>query len=102
MLHIGPKADVVDRAIKHGRCREPVDPQCGDDGVRLPMPAGRVIAQAHAAWTAPVAAQQIGRDAAFIDKDVLPGVAQGQPVAPSAPLSSDVGTSLFVGVYRFF
>ena len=66
------------------------------------MTARGVIAQAHAARTAPVAAQQIGRDAAFIDKDVLPGVVQWQPVAPAAPLSGDVGTSLFVGVYRFF
>jgi hypothetical protein len=69
--------------------------------VRLPMPAGRVIAQAHAARTAPVAAQQIGRDAAFIKKDVLPRVMQRQPVAPAAPLSGDVGTALFVGVYRY-
>jgi hypothetical protein len=70
--------------------------------VRLPMTAGGVIAQAHAAGTAAVAAQQIGRDAAFIDKDVLPGVTQRQPVAPAPPLSSDVGAPLFVGVYRFF
>ena len=102
LLHVGPKAGVVDRAIEHGRRGEPVGPQRRDDRVRLPMPAGRVIAQAYAAWTAPVAAQQISRDAAFIDKDVLPGVAQWQPVAPAAPLSGDVGTSLFVGVYRFF
>jgi hypothetical protein len=66
------------------------------------MTAGGVIPQPDTAATAPVAAQQIGRDAAFIEKDVLPGVAQRQPVAPAAPLSDDVGTSLFVGVYRFF
>jgi hypothetical protein len=70
--------------------------------VRLPMAAGRVIAEPHAAETAPVAAQQIGRHAAFIDKDILPGVVQRQPVAPAAPLSGDVGATLFVGVYRFF
>jgi hypothetical protein len=70
--------------------------------VRLPMAAWRVIAQPHAAETAPVSTQQIGRDAAFIEKDVLPGVAQRQPVAPTAPLSRDVGSPLFVGVYGFF
>jgi hypothetical protein len=53
--------------------------------VRLPMPAGCVIAQAHAA---------------FIDKDVVPRVAQRQPVASATPLSGDVGAPLFVGVYR--
>jgi hypothetical protein len=70
--------------------------------MRFPMTARGVIAQAHATRAAPVAAQQIGRDATFIDKDVLPGVVQGQPIAPAAPLSGDVGTPLFVGVYRFF
>ena len=68
----------------------------------FPMTAGCVIAQAHAAQTASVAAQQIRRDAAFIDKDVRPGVAEREPVAPATPLSGDVGAPLFVGVYRFF
>jgi hypothetical protein len=77
-------------------------PQRGDDRVRLPMAARRVITQPHAAKAAPVTAQQIGRDAAFIEKDVVPGVAQREPVAPAAPFSGDVGTPLFVGVYRFF
>lgn len=102
LLHVGKKAGVVDGPIEHGRRRDPVGPQRGDDRVRLPMTAGGVIAQAHAAATAPIAAQQIGRDAAFIEKDVRPGVAQRQPVAPAAPLSDDVGAPLFVGVYRFF
>jgi hypothetical protein len=102
LLHVGPKAGVVDWPIEHGRCRDSGGPQRGDDRVRLPMPAGGVVAQAYAAATAPVAPQQIGRDPAFIEKDVLPGVAQGQPVAPAAPLSDDVGAPLFVGVYRFF
>jgi hypothetical protein len=70
--------------------------------VRLPMAAGRVIVQSHAAETAPVAAQEISRDAAFIEKDVLPGVAQWEPVAPAAPVSGDIRTPLFVRVYRFF
>jgi len=102
LLHVGPKAGLVDRAIEHGRRRQRVGPQRRDDRVRLPMPTGCVIAQAHAAETAPVAAQQIGRDAAFINKDVLPRIAQRQPVVPATPLSGDVGPPLFVGVYRFF
>ena len=102
LLHVGQKAGVVDGPIEHGRRREAGGPQRRDDRVRLPMPARGVIAQPHAAGTAPVAAQQIGGDATFIEKDVLPGVAQRQPVAPAAPLSDDVGTSLFVGVDRFF
>jgi hypothetical protein len=70
--------------------------------VGLPMAAGRVITQPHAAETPPVPPQQIGRDAAFVEEDVLPRVAQWQPIAPAASFSGDVGASLFVGVYRFF
>ncbi len=102
LLHVGPKAGVVEGPIEHGRRREPVGLQRRDDRVRLPMPAWRVIAQPHPAETAPVAAQQIGRDAALIDEDVLPRVAERQPLAPTASLSGDVGAPLFVGVYRFF
>lgn len=102
LLDVGEKAGVVDRPIEYGRRREPVRPQRGDDRVRLPMPARRVIAQPHAAEAAPVSAQQIGRDPTLIEKDVLPGIVQRQPVAPAPPLSGDVGSPLFVGVYRFF
>ena len=52
--------------------------------------------------TAAVAPEQIGRDAAFIEKDVLPHIAERLPLAPPAPLSGDVGPALFVGVYGFF
>jgi len=66
------------------------------------MAARRVIVPEYAAETASVAAHQIGRHAAFIEKDVLPDVAQRQPVAPATAFSRDVGPSLFVGVYGFF
>jgi hypothetical protein len=61
-----------------------------------------LCAQARPAETAPIAAQQIRRDATLIEKDVLPRVAQRQPIAPAASLSGDVGSPLFVGVSRFF
>jgi hypothetical protein len=70
--------------------------------VRLPMPARRVIAEPNAAWTPPVATEEIGGHAAFIDKDVLPRIAERQPVPPAATLSGDVGPPLLVGVYGFF
>ena len=49
-----------------------------------------------------IAADQIGGDAACIEKDVVPQIAEGLPVAPVLPLSGDVGPALFVRVYRFF
>jgi len=102
LLDVGEEAGVVDRPIEDGRRRDAVRPQGGDDRVRLPMAARRVIAQPHAAEAAPVSAQQIGRGTTLIEKDVLPGIMQRQPVAPAPPLSGDGGAALFVGVYRFF
>jgi hypothetical protein len=66
------------------------------------MSARGVIAEARPARAAPVAAQQIGRHATFIEKDVLANIAQRLPVTPASALSSDVRTPLFVGVQRFF
>jgi hypothetical protein len=61
-----------------------------------------VIGEARAARAPTVATQQIGRDAAFIEKDVLPHIVERQLLAPSPPLSRHVGAALFFGVYRFF
>ena len=61
-----------------------------------------MIVEALASKTPTISAEQVGRDAAFIEKDVLSRVAEWQPVSPAAPLSSDVGPSLLLGVDRFF
>ena len=102
LLDIGAELSDVDRAVEDGRGGEPVEPQRRDHRVRLPMAAGRVIVEARAAGTAAIPPQQIGRDAAFIEKDVLPDIAQRLPVAPVAPGRRDIRPALFVGVYRFF
>jgi hypothetical protein len=66
------------------------------------MTAGRVIAEPRAAQTPPIPAEQVRGHAALIQEDVLPDVAERLPLAPSPPLSGDVGPALFVGVNRFF
>ena len=68
----------------------------------LPVPAGRVIVEPRAAGTAAIPAQQVRGDAALIEKDVLPNIAQWLPVPPLAPCDRDIRPPLFVGVYRFF
>ena len=102
LFDIRQESDVVDRPVEHGRRGQPLEPQRGDHGVDLPMTARRVIAKASATPTPSVPADQVGRDAAFIQKDVLVDVQQGQPRAPAPPLSDDVGTALFVRVNGFF
>ena len=66
------------------------------------MTARRVVVQARAARTPPVAAQQVGRHAALVQKHILTGIVQRQPVPPLPPLRRDVSAPLFVGVYGFF
>ena len=102
LLDVGEERWIVDRAVEHGRGPEAVKPERGDDGVRLPMATGRVIAKAGARGTAPVAAQQIGRDAAFIEEHILAHVAQRLPRPPLPARRGDIRPTLFVGVYRFF
>jgi hypothetical protein len=77
-----------------------VGPQPHDDRVRLPVPARRVIVEARAPETPPIAAQEVGRDATFIEKDVPSRVAEREPVSPPAAFSGDISAPLLVGVDR--
>jgi hypothetical protein len=70
--------------------------------VGLPMAVRGVIPQAHAAGTAPVAPQQVGGDARFVDEDVAASVVERLRVVPVATGRRDVRPALLVGVYRFF
>jgi hypothetical protein len=102
LFYVGEKADIVDRAIEDRRGADSSDRQRGDHRRRLPMTTRGVVVQPGAPRTATVAAQEIGSDAALVQKDVLAGVVQRQRVTPRAALRRDVSPSLFVGVYRFF
>ena len=66
------------------------------------MAARRVIVQTGAARTAAIATQQVGRDAAFVDVDILSGIVQGLRVSPLPTVGRDVSAPLFVGVNGFF
>ena len=102
LLDVGQKTGIVGGAVEYGRRAQPVRPQPQDDRVGLPVPAGRVIAESLAPKTPTIAAKQVRRDAAFIEKEVLPHIAERQPVPPAASLRRDVGPPLLVGVDRFF
>ena len=102
LLDIREEGGVVDRPVEDGGGREALDAQRSDDRVGVPMAARRVIPKAHAPGTAAVAAQQIRRDAGFIEKDVGARVVQPLGVLPPAARRGDVRPALLVGVYRFF
>jgi hypothetical protein len=102
LFHIGQEGRIVDRPVEHRGRPEALDPQSGHDRVRLPVAAGRMVVQPHAAQTATIAPQQVRRDAAFIEKDVLAYIAQRLPCLPLPPRGGDIRPTLFVGVYGFF
>ena len=102
LLDVGAKRGRVHRAIEHGRGRESVEAQAHDDGVRLPVAAGRVVLQTCPARAAPIPTQEIRRHTTFIEKDVLAHIAQRLPRPPLASGGGDVRPALFVGEYGFF
>ena len=66
------------------------------------MTAWRMVVQAGAARTSAVATQEVRRHPALVEKDILTGIVQRQPVSPMPPLRRDVSAPLFVRVYGFF
>jgi hypothetical protein len=70
LLDVREKRGIVERSVKYCWRREAVDAERGDDRVRLPVPAWRVIAETQAARAAAIATQQIGRNPRFVDEDV--------------------------------
>jgi hypothetical protein len=102
LLDIRGERGAVDRAVEDGRRAEPIPPERGDHGVRLPMTARRVIAESGAHGTAAVPPQEVGRHATFVEEDVVADVPQRLPGPPLAARRRDIRPALFVGVYRFF
>ena len=102
LLDIGEERRIVERAIEDRGRLQSIETERRDDGVRLPMPARRVIAQPLAAGTSAIATQQIGRDARLVEEEIAPRIVQRQRVLPAPARRSDISAPLFVGVYRFF
>lgn len=102
LLGVGKKRGVVDGAIEHGGHRHAVDPQASNQGVGLPVAAGREITEPRAAGTPAVAAEQVGRDAALIKKDELRCIAERLALTPPATRRDNIRSALLGGVYRFF
>jgi hypothetical protein len=102
LLDVGEKRGIVDRPIEHRGGGHALHPEGGDHGVRLPVPARGVVAEAHAARTPAIPAQQICGDPGFVDDDVAARIVERLRVLPPPPGGGDISAPLFVGVYRFF
>ena len=55
LLDVGEETHIVDGPIEHGRGAQALEAEGGDDGVRLPVTARRVIVKPRAAWTPTIA-----------------------------------------------
>jgi hypothetical protein len=101
LLDVGEKRWIVERAVEDRGRLEAIHAQRRDHRMRLPMAAGRVIAEPQPSRTAPIAAQQVGGDPRFVDEDIAAGVVDREQVVPPPARGGDVRAPLFVGVYRF-
>ena len=102
LFDVGEKTVAVHRAVDDARRGEAGDPQASDKGARLPARERRVIADAVAARAAAVPAQEIRRDAGFIEKDEARRVPRRRRRLPPHPRGGDVGPVVFGRAHRFF
>jgi hypothetical protein len=102
LFDVGEERRTINGPIKHRGRAQPLETERGDHRVGLPVTARGVIADSGPARAAAVAPEQIGRHAAFIEKDISTNIAERLALAPPPTLSGDVGPALFVGVYGFF
>ena len=66
------------------------------------MTARRVVVKPRATRASAVAAQEIGRHAALVQKHILTRIVDRLAVPPVPPVRRDVSPPLFVRVYGFF
>ena len=102
LLDVGAEGVVVDGPIKDGGGGQRGGPERRHHGMRLPVTAGRMVGNPHAAETARVATDQIRGDAGFIDEHILARIVERLGLDPPAAGRGDVRPALFVGVYGFF
>ena len=102
LLDVGEEARTVDRPIEDGRRRQTGHPQGRDEGRRVPASIRRVIGDAHAALAPAVPPDQIGADAAFIEKEEAARIQRRRRGLPGDPCQRHVRARVLGRVYRFF
>lgn len=102
LFDVGEEAGPVHRAIQDPGGSQARHPQRRDEGAALPPALGRVIGDPLAARPAPIAAEQIGRDPAFIEKDEASRVEGRRRRLPLGPGRGDVWPVVFGRAHRFF
>ena len=102
LLHIGQEGGAVHGAVEdHGR-GYPLQPECADEGSRLPMPMGYRRPAAFAARRATITPGHLGRGAGLVDEDQSLRFQIGLGLEPDPPPTQNISPLLFAGVRGFF
>ena len=102
LVDVRAEGVVVDGPVKDGGGGQPAGPERGHHRMGLPVAAGRMVGNPHAAEAARVSADQIRGDAGFVDEHILVRRVERLRLDPVAAGRGDVRPALFVGVYVFF
>ena len=102
LFDVGEEAHAIDRTVEDGGGREAGHAQCGEKGRRVPAPVGGVVDHALAPLPTPVAANQIGPPATFIQKHEPRGIPGRGGLLPRRPGLCHDRPGVFGRVHRFF
>ena len=92
----------VHGAVDQHRRGQPVEPQSGDEGCRLPVAVRDRRPAALAAWAAAAQARHLGRSPGLVDEDEPRGIEVGLVLKPGLALGLHVDPVLLAGVRRLF
>ena len=102
VFDVGEEAHAIDRTVEDGRGREAGHAQCGEQGRRVPAAVWGVVDHALAPLPTPVAANQVGPHATFIQEHEPRGIPGRGGLLPRCPGLCHVRTGVFGRVHRFF
>ena len=102
VFDVGEEAHAIDRTVEDGGGREAGHAQGGENGRRVPAAVGGVVDHALAPLPTPVAANQVGPHATFIQKHEPRGIPGRGGLLPRRPGLCHVRTGVFGRVHCFF
>ena len=102
LLDIGHEGRAIERAVQDQRGGQPVGPQRGHHGRRLPVPVRDGGDEAGAAGTPPIPAGQLGLDGGLIHEDEASTVEVSGLGAPALAGGQHIRPVLFSGAQDFF
>lgn len=102
LLDIGKEADAIDRAIEDGGRIDPIMPQRGQKGERLPVTVWNLGAQPLAPAAAAMSSGHVSLGPGFIDEDETARIKPTLIAYPACPPTRDIAPILLAGQNAFF